>query len=115
LISRCFDATMDHGSAIPAIRLNDSVRMIKENSSRAMDRSLLRIIQTPQVFKSNILLPAFETEDNGQFTDEATVVEASGTSVHLVEGEDNNIKITRPVDLLVAEKILAERSFLQEP
>jgi 2-C-methyl-D-erythritol 4-phosphate cytidylyltransferase len=115
LISRCFDAAMEYGSAIPAISLNDSVRVIKGNSSDAIDRDLLRIIQTPQVFKSDILLPAFETGDNGQFTDEATVVEASGKAVHLVEGEDTNIKITRPGDLLIAEKILAERSFLQKP
>ena len=64
------------------------------------------LIQTPQTFHSKILLPAFQIDYKDKFTDEATVVEAYGMKVLLVEGEENNIKITRPVDLLIAEKLI---------
>jgi 2-C-methyl-D-erythritol 4-phosphate cytidylyltransferase len=64
------------------------------------------LVQTPQTFQSKILLPAFTVEYKEGFTDEATVLEASGIKVSLLEGEENNIKLTRPVDLLVAEKIM---------
>ena len=66
-------------------------------------------IQTPQTFHSRILLPAFEIDFKERFTDEATVVETFGLKISLVEGEENNIKITRPIDLAIAEKILEER------
>ena len=64
------------------------------------------LIQTPQTFHSKILLPAFQIDYKDKFTDEATVVEAYGMKVSLVEGEENNIKITRPIDLLIAESII---------
>jgi 2-C-methyl-D-erythritol 4-phosphate cytidylyltransferase len=64
------------------------------------------LIQTPQTFHSKILVPAFQIDYKDKFTDEASVVEAYGMKVSLVEGEENNIKITRPVDLLLAELLL---------
>jgi 2-C-methyl-D-erythritol 4-phosphate cytidylyltransferase len=64
------------------------------------------LVQTPQTFHSKIILPAFQIDYKEWFTDEATVVEAFGINVSLVQGDENNIKITRPVDLLVAESIL---------
>jgi 2-C-methyl-D-erythritol 4-phosphate cytidylyltransferase len=72
-----------------------------------LDRSKVALIQTPQTFHSRILLPAFEIDYKERFTDEATVVEAFGLKISLVEGEENNIKITRPVDLYIAERVLA--------
>ncbi|WP_204316390.1 IspD/TarI family cytidylyltransferase, partial [Serratia marcescens] len=69
-------------------------------------RNAVRIVQTPQTFKTEILLPAFEQNYIPTFTDEATVVEASCTSVYLIEGDYRNLKITRPVDLLIAESLL---------
>ena len=81
----------------------------EDNSSEPFDRNKAMLVQTPQTFQSKILLPAFNTEYKDGFTDEATVAEASGVSIHLTEGEVDNIKITRPVDLLIAEKILEER------
>jgi 2-C-methyl-D-erythritol 4-phosphate cytidylyltransferase len=71
------------------------------------------LVQTPQTFHSKILLPAFEIDYKERFTDEATVVEAYGLKISLVEGEENNIKITRPVDLLIAERIIEEEASLQ--
>jgi 2-C-methyl-D-erythritol 4-phosphate cytidylyltransferase len=63
-------------------------------------------VQTPQTFHSRILRPAFEIDFKERFTDEATVVEAYGLKISLIEGDENNLKITRPVDLLIAEKLL---------
>lgn len=112
LIQRCYAQALEKGSAIPAVAATDSIRILVEKGHTVADRKLVRIIQTPQTFRSEILLPAFQNEFEEGFTDEATVVEASGNPVFLIEGEYSNIKITRPVDLLVAEKILAERSSL---
>ena len=68
------------------------------------------LVQTPQTFHSRILLPAYQIDYKEKFTDEATVIEAYGLKVTLVEGEENNIKITTPMDLLIAEKIINGRS-----
>ena len=106
LIKRCYDQALETGSAIPAISSKDSVRLITEEGNEAIDRSKVKLIQTPQTFHSKILLPAFNIDYKDKFTDEATVVEAFGLKVFLIEGEENNIKITRPVDMLFAEKIL---------
>ena len=94
---------------LPAVAATDSIRIATdENKSIVADRTKVRIIQTPQTFKSEIIVPAFNQTFNDAFTDEATVVEAFGTSIFLVEGDYNNIKVTRPVDLVIAEKILEE-------
>jgi 2-C-methyl-D-erythritol 4-phosphate cytidylyltransferase len=109
LIRRCYDMAFAAGSAIPVITSRDSVRLLKENNSEVIDRDKVMLIQTPQTFHSKILLPAFQIDYKEKFTDEATVVEAYGIKVSLVEGEEDNIKITRPIDMLVAEKILSGR------
>ena len=109
LIRRCYEQALLKGSAIPAVAATDSILMIEEEDHYVVNRRNVRIIQTPQTFRSRILLPAFKQAYDADFTDEATVVEASGESVFLIEGDYNNIKITRPVDLLMAEKILSER------
>lgn len=106
LIQRCYTAALETGSAIPAVECRDSVRMITDEGNDPVDRTRLRLVQTPQTFHSKILLPAFAIDYKERFTDEATVVEAFGLKVTLVQGEDTNIKITSPVDLLIAEKIL---------
>lgn len=108
LIHRCYENALETGSAVPAIRVRDSVRLLneEENTNEVMDRSRVVLVQTPQTFHSRILLPAFEIDYKERFTDEATVVEAFGLKVSLVPGDETNIKITRPVDLLIAESIL---------
>jgi 2-C-methyl-D-erythritol 4-phosphate cytidylyltransferase len=113
LIHRCYQEAVEHGSAVPAVAVNDSIRVIEDGRNKVIDRTKLRIIQTPQTFRSAILLPAFGVDNSAEFTDEASVVEASGKTIHLVEGEYTNIKITRPLDLLVAEKMIAGRSSLK--
>lgn len=106
LIHNCYAQAVETGTAIPAIVSKDSVRLMTEEGNEAYDRSKVLLIQTPQTFHSKILLPAFQIDYKDKFTDEASVVEAYGMKVSLVEGEENNIKITRPVDLLLAELLL---------
>ncbi len=109
LIKKSFEEAIKSGSAIPYITSRDSVRLLKEVKSETTDRNNIALIQTPQVFLSNILLPAFNVLYDERFTDEATVVESYGVNVSLVTGEETNIKITNPIDLAVAEKILEQR------
>lgn len=110
LIHRCFEQTILKGSAIPTVATTETVRIVEGDHHRVVDRNMVRLVQTPQTFLSNILLKAFECPEQEFFTDEATVVEYSGQPVHLIEGEFTNIKITRPQDLAVAEQILKLRS-----
>ncbi len=109
LIHRCYAMAVETGTAIPAIPSKDSIRLITDEGNAAFDRNRVMLIQTPQTFHSKIIVPAFQIDYKDKFTDEATVAEAYGMKVSLVEGEETNIKITRPVDLLLAEQILAER------
>ncbi len=113
LITRCYEQAADKGSAVPAVSPTDSLRTIEGSEHHVIDRNNVRIIQTPQTFRSDILLPAFEQAYQPSFTDEATVVEAAGNKVYLIEGDHENIKITRPADLWTAEKILHGHSLLK--
>ncbi len=106
LIKKCYEQAIEKGSAIPAVAATDSIRIVEGEGHYVADRNLVRIIQTPQTFLSEFLLPAFEQPYQTSFTDEATVVENAGTKVFLIEGEYTNIKITRPEDLQIAEQIL---------
>lgn len=107
LVQRCYNDALEFGSAIPVIDSKDSVRLIKGEENEAIERSNIKLVQTPQTFHSKILLPAFKIDFKEKFTDEATVAEAFGLKVHLTNGEENNIKITNPADLLIAEQLLA--------
>lgn len=107
LIQSCYANALAYGSAIPVIHCTDSLRLINEEDSQAFDRTTIRLVQTPQTFHSKILLPAFNIDYKEKFTDEATVVEAFGLKVHLIQGEETNLKITTPIDLVVAEKIIS--------
>lgn len=108
LIETCCQQAIEKGSAIPAVTATDSIRIAQNNEHKIMDRNQVYIVQTPQTFLSNIVLKAFEQPYSETFTDEATVVEATGTQVHLCKGNYNNIKITRPIDLFIAEKLMVE-------
>ncbi len=110
LIRECYEQAILKGSAIPAVAATDSIRITSESGSVVVDRNHIRIVQTPQTFLSSILLPAFEQQYQESFTDEATVVESQGTPIYLIDGDYNNLKITRPIDLLIAQQILEERA-----
>lgn len=110
LIHRCYASAVETGTAIPVILSKDSVRIVNDEGNDAIDRKKVMLVQTPQTFHSKILLAAFQIDYKERFTDEATVVEAYGLKVTLVEGEADNIKITTPIDLLIAENLINNRS-----
>ena len=107
LIRRVLEAARRDGAAIPVVPLNDSVRQLAgDGTSHALDRSLLRAVQTPQAFDARLLIEAYRQPFAPMFTDDASVVERYGHHVTLVEGEPQNLKITRPMDLALAEYLL---------
>lgn len=106
LIKRCFDGALEFGNAVPATPCHSSVRLLEDGENKILDRSALRLVQTPQTFHSKILIPSFEIPYKEQFTDEASVVEAFGLKINLVEGEETNFKITTPLDLLLAGQLI---------
>ena len=108
LIKKCYEAAMEYGNAIPAIDCKDSLRLLTSNGNKILKRNKVKLVQTPQTFHSKILLPAFNIDYKDKFTDEASVVEEFGLKVNLIEGEENNIKITTPFDIQLAENLLFE-------
>ncbi len=110
LIQRCYQQAVEKGSAIPAVSSTDTIRILEGNQHHVVDRANVMMIQTPQTFNAALLKKAFEQAYQPSFTDEANVLEASGKEVYLIEGEYENIKITRPLDLAIAEYILAKRA-----
>jgi 2-C-methyl-D-erythritol 4-phosphate cytidylyltransferase len=107
LVQRCCEQAMRLGSAVPVVECRDSVRVLTADAtgdggkdgagmghSEVLDRGRVRLVQTPQTFLGSLLLPAYRTAYQEDFTDESTVVEAAGHLIHLVEGEPFNIKIT---------------------
>ena len=109
LIRRCYEVAERSGSAIPAVPVRDSLRVLNAQGSQPINRELVRAVQTPQAFRVSLLQAAFTQPYRPTFTDEATVMEAAGQAVTLVEGVETIIKVTFPVDLVVAEKLLTER------
>lgn len=112
LIQRCFEAVSNQNAVIPAIPATDSLReILADGKSEIVDRSKIILVQTPQVFDVSILKKAYNVEYDNFFTDDASVVEAMGGVIHIVDGEVTNIKVTTPIDLKIGELILAERIF----
>ncbi|MDD4993674.1 MAG: 2-C-methyl-D-erythritol 4-phosphate cytidylyltransferase [Paludibacter sp.] len=105
-IQCCFDAAAEFDAAIPVVDLVDSIRQLTENGSLSVDRSSYKLVQTPQIFDAELLKKAYEQEYSALFTDDASVVEALGKHVQLVEGNRENIKITTELDLKIAETLL---------
>jgi 2-C-methyl-D-erythritol 4-phosphate cytidylyltransferase len=105
-IARCFESAQEFGNAIPCVEIPETLREIGSNESRQVDRKKYRLIQTPQVFKGDILKNAYMQEFREQFTDDAGVVESMGYKIHLVEGNPENIKITFQKDLIIASAFL---------
>jgi 2-C-methyl-D-erythritol 4-phosphate cytidylyltransferase len=106
LIQHITQEAIQHGNAIPVINVKDSMRIINGENNTAIDRNLLKIVQTPQAFLLTTIQPVFKQAVQPHFTDEATVCEQAGIAIHLVQGEETNIKITYPADLQFAQHIL---------
>jgi 2-C-methyl-D-erythritol 4-phosphate cytidylyltransferase len=105
-IRRVYAEAEISGAAIPCIPLKESVREISDKSSRPLDRSLIQVVQTPQVFRSEILNKAYQTVYNEAFTDDASVVEKAGYDISIVHGDEYNLKITTPEDFEIAKILL---------
>ncbi len=107
LIHRAVECAISSGSAIPVIPLSDSVRELSDDgSSQALQRSMLRAVQTPQIFDAILLRRGYKQSYNSSFTDESSIVESLGERVWLCDGESQNIKVTTAEDMLLAESIL---------
>ena len=109
MIRRVAEAAAKHGAAIPVVEPVDSFRETDGAASQIIDRRRLRIVQTPQVFRAEVLRRAYESEYRAEFTDDASVVEAVGQAVCLAEGERENLKLTTPGDFVIAEALIAAR------
>lgn len=107
LVIRAALAVEEHKAVIPVVDVVDSYRRVVGDDSEVVPRSELRIVQTPQMFSADLLHRAYEQPFNASFTDDASVVEALGEKITLVEGERTNIKLTTPEDMAYAEWLLS--------
>ncbi len=113
VIDRAVLAAVRCGAAAPAIAVKDTVKSVGKDEAvtATLDRNVLRAVQTPQVFDATILKAALQSaiQENAPITDDCSAVERLGKTVFLVEGDEENLKITTPIDLVLAEAILRSR------
>lgn len=105
-IERCFETAQKSGNAIPVLPVNESLRKLNGFENISVDRSLFFSVQTPQTFQTDQIQAAYQQIYNPDFTDDASVAEKAGFKIFMVEGNRENIKITTPIDLIVAETLL---------
>lgn len=98
-----------HQTAVAAVRLKESIRITDMDNTKAVDRSRYRLIQTPQTFQCSLIKKAYQVKEDASMTDDASVAELSGNIISLFEGSYENIKITTPEDLIVAEALMRIR------
>ena len=103
VIARCYDEALSLKAVIPVVGVVETVRHLTEEGSETVPRDQYKLVQTPQVFDVALLRRAYEQTYTDMFTDDASVVEALGEKVYLVEGNRENIKLTTPFDLKLAE------------
>ena len=103
LIDICFEETALYGATVLAVPSINSIRQGNERENKALDRENIWIVQTPQTFQGQLLQTAFEQEELASFTDDASVVEKLGHSIHLIPGDQRNMKITFPEDITIAQ------------
>ena len=106
LIDHCFEEAALHGNAIPCVPVHESLRRIAAASNEKADRREYMLVQTPQCFVSEILKKAYASATSGEFTDDASVLESSGATIHLVNGLKENIKLTTQPDFHMAEGLI---------
>jgi len=105
-IGRCFEAAFTWGNGIPAISPADSVRLTTDQGNMAVNRQYVKMIQTPQVFRTDLIKKAYQQKYAPEITDDAMLLEKTGVDIVIVEGNRENIKITNPEDLSVAGLLL---------
>lgn len=105
-LERCFETATKSGNAIPVLPVTESLRKLEDDQNISVDRSLYFSVQTPQTFRCDQILKSYEQDFDTAFTDDASVAEKAGFPIFMVEGNRENIKITTPTDLIVAEVFL---------
>ncbi|GAA4087932.1 2-C-methyl-D-erythritol 4-phosphate cytidylyltransferase [Mucilaginibacter panaciglaebae] len=113
-IDKAYESAAEHGNGVAAVKSRDSIRQLKNDVSVALTRDEIYLVQTPQTFQSAQLKKAYTQEYSSTFTDDASVVEATGTRIYLVNGSYKNIKITFPEDIAVVELLMNQASSLGE-
>jgi 2-C-methyl-D-erythritol 4-phosphate cytidylyltransferase len=108
-LQNCIDTTIRKGNALPVIPVIDSVRISENGASFPAERSKIFLVQTPQTFLTSQIISAYNQVINTNFTDDATVLESTGIVINLVEGNRENIKITTPADLIIADAFLKNK------
>jgi len=111
IIDKSYIHATEHGNAVAAVKSRDSVRQVKNNGSASLNREDIYLVQTPQTFLSSQLKQAYLQPYDG-FTDDASVVEAAGFTINLIEGSSRNIKITFAEDIAFAEWLMSEKSII---
>jgi 2-C-methyl-D-erythritol 4-phosphate cytidylyltransferase len=109
VIETSYQYAQEYGNAVTAVKSRDSVRQVVNNTSVSLLRDQIYLIQTPQTFKADLLKKAYEQPYSEHFTDDASVVEQYGVEIHLTEGSHQNIKITFPEDIAIAELLLNKK------
>jgi 2-C-methyl-D-erythritol 4-phosphate cytidylyltransferase len=107
-INRCFETAEMKGNAVPVMPANESLRRIEGDCNKAVDRTEYVSVQTPEVFRISEIKEAYKSDYNDTFTDDASVLEHAGFKINLVEGNKENIKITHPVDIIIAETLIKD-------
>jgi 2-C-methyl-D-erythritol 4-phosphate cytidylyltransferase len=107
-LQSCFESALTNGNALPVIPVSESVRMVEGPNNFAVDRSKYFLVQTPQTFQAQLIKNAYQQAKSSSFTDDATVLESMGETIQLVEGNRENVKITYPGDLVLAEVFLGK-------
>lgn|SRR5574344_837666 len=105
-LNNCYADAQQFENAIPVCDSVESVRVVDAKGNHAIDRSTIKLVQTPQVFSSQMIKEAYSLDYRASFTDDASVVEAAGFEIHLTQGNRENIKITTPSDLIFAETLV---------
>jgi len=113
-LERCFEMADKYGNAIPVLPVTESLRKNDGNRTVSVDRSLFYSVQTPQTFRTEQIMKAYQQDFDPAFTDDASVAEKAGYSITMVDGNPENIKITNPTDLIFAEALLRNIDFLSE-
>jgi 2-C-methyl-D-erythritol 4-phosphate cytidylyltransferase len=108
-LKNCYETAIEKGNALPVIPVSESVREIDGLKNKAVNRSKYFLVQTPQTFQTRLIQKAYQQATSNIFTDDATVLECTGETIHLVEGNRENIKITYPEDLVLADIFLKKK------
>jgi 2-C-methyl-D-erythritol 4-phosphate cytidylyltransferase len=109
IIARTYHIAEKFGNAIPVADITDTVRITDHSASSPLPRERIKLVQTPQCFRSELLKKAYNKNYTESFTDDATVLEADGARLYLTEGHSTNIKITTPTDLLIAKALIRSK------